>query len=180
MPIIQTHILQVSSEDDQLRLDIYLARHIPGELSRTFVKRLIDSGQVKVNDQPVKAHYKVSLRDHICVQMAQLPRDNRLAAEDIDLQVFYEDEYMMVVNKPAGMLVHPAGNRVSGTLVNALLNHCDKLSDVNTDVRPGIVHRLDEETSGLILIAKDNKTHIRLSRHFEKHKIRKRYLALVE
>jgi 23S rRNA pseudouridine1911/1915/1917 synthase len=176
------HILTVNEENHHTRLDIFLAKNIPDVPSRTFVKKLIDDGQVKVNQKSAKANYQVVTGDEIVVEVpegVELWQD--VQPEKIALDIFYEDPYFLVINKPAGMLVHPANRFSTGTLVNALLYHCKNLSDRNDGVfRPGIVHRLDRETSGLIIIAKDNRTHAILSRQFEKHKVRKKYVALVE
>ncbi len=178
---MSTQSLKVDSENSQLRLDVYLARTLPDGPSRTFVKELIDTGQVSVNHRRVKAHYKVCLQDLITVNIPEEVFDqDKVKPEHIPLKVFFEDEDLLVINKAAGMLVHPAKGCYTGTLVNALLYHCQNLSDFNTAFRPGIVHRLDRETSGLMVIAKNNKTHANLARQFEKRLVKKRYIALVE
>jgi len=176
--------LTVTDEDAGLRIDVFLAKGLVNAPSRTWVKKIIDNGQVAVNGQVVKANYKISSGDEIIVTSVEETVDENIKPEAIPLDVFYEDNAILVINKPAGMTVHPAPGVNSGTLVNALLYYCraetgKTLSDANTAVRPGIVHRLDRETSGLIVVAKDNVTHVRLAREFEKHRVHKKYVALV-
>ena len=174
-------IQTVGPEHKDLRLDVFLTQTLPHVPSRTFVKKIIDEGHVCVNEKQTKAHYKLREGDKIDVEIPdQYWRDERIDPENIPLDIFYEDEDIIVVNKPAGMLVHPAHGAYSGTLVNALLYHYQELSDLNTSVRPGIVHRLDQDTSGLILVAKNNNAHAHLARQFKDHVVKKRYIALVE
>ena len=178
---MQTHVLKVDEGNDHLRLDIFLTKILPETSSRSFIKRLIESDGVTVNGKKVKVHQKLLVNDEVCVFLPEEEVvDERIDPENIPLDILYEDETLLVVNKPSGMLVHPARGCYSGTLVNALLYHCQELSDFNTTVRPGIVHRLDQETSGLLVVAKNNTAHMNLSRQFEKHRVRKRYVALVE
>lgn len=175
------HDLIVEPENAGVRLDVFLAQAMIEAPSRTFIQNLIETGQVTVNQQQKKANYKISAGDEIHLTMPEA--DDAMAGlepQDIPLNIFYEDKCLLVINKPAGMLVHPTTGCKTGTLVNALLHHCRKLSDTNESNRPGIVHRLDRETSGLIIVAKDNKTHVALGRQFEEHQIKKRYIALVE
>ena len=172
------HALKVGEESKDLRIDVYLTKTLPEVPSRSFIQKLIESGKVFVNDRTVKPNYKVSVNDRIAVDFELLTTDD-LAAEDIPLDIFYEDDDILIVYKPAGMIVHPAQGCYTGTLVNALLHHCKSLSSINTSSRPGIVHRLDRETSGLMVVAKTNLAHARLARQFEKHTVRKRYVALV-
>lgn len=176
--------LIVKGDEAQLRIDIYLAKVLAGAPSRTWVQKIIHEGLVRVNDVVVKANYKIEPGDEIVVSRGSEETLDHVQPEAIPLDVFYEDEFLMVVNKPTGMTVHPAPGVVSGTLVNALLYYCRQetgktLSGVNKEFRPGIVHRLDRETSGLIIVAKDDRSHVRLARQFEKHRVRKKYLALV-
>lgn len=176
-----THTLQVDPDSSQLRLDVYLTRSLTDVPSRSFIKKLIEAGHVKVNGKAVKAHYKVLEGDKLNIE---IPKDflaqGDITAEDIPLDVFYEDQHLIIINKPIGMVVHPAKGNRTGTLVNALMNYSEELSDNNSSMRPGIVHRLDQDTSGLIVIAKDNIAHARLARQFQRHEVRKRYIALVE
>lgn len=178
---MSTHALKVEPEHNQIRLDIFLTQTLPERPSRSFVKKLIESQNVRINGKVFKAHYKVCEGEEVVVHIPEnLLEPSELKPENIPLDIFYEDDHLIVVNKPSGMLVHPAQGCYTGTLVNALLYYSNKLSDFNTDFRPGIVHRLDQETSGLILIAKDNIAHTKLAKQFKKRKVQKRYVALVE
>src|SRR5947209_5075551 len=162
--------------DKELRLDQYLVSMFP-EFSRSAVQAVIEGSGVVVNGRPGKASYKVRHGDVIRVTPPE-PTHPLPIAEDIPLAVLYEDEYLAVVNKPADMVVHPAKGHWSGTLVNALRFHFDHLSAVNGDYRAGIVHRLDRDTSGVILVAKEEQTHRDLSLQFEKRRVFKEYAAL--
>jgi 23S rRNA pseudouridine1911/1915/1917 synthase len=167
--------LQVTSEKG--RLDRFLAEGVP-DLSRSAAQRLIDGGQVSVNGEAAKASYKIRKGDHV---VAYLPSGDptELVAEAIPLSVVYEDSDLLVVDKPAGMVVHPAPGHSGGTLVNALLAHCPELESSDDD-RPGIVHRLDRDTSGLILVAKTEKARRALQRQFQDRLVSKAYLALLD
>ena len=170
----------VSEEDSGKRLDIFLTDTLTEIPSRTLIKKLIDNGHVKVNEEPAKAKYKVAAGDDVYVEIPHnFLTPKYVAPENIDLDVFYEDESLLIINKPIGMTVHPAKGAHSGTLVNALLNYSNQLSDVNDANRPGIVHRLDKETSGLIIVAKDNIAHTKLAKQFQQHKVQKQYVAVV-
>ena len=184
-------IFKVGEGSAQSRLDVFLTQQLPKAPSRAFIQRLIDAGQVTVNSRPVKPHYKVSAGDEVAVEILLKDRGDAVEPENIPLDIFYEDEWLLVVNKPIGMLVHPVHGHHGGTLVNALMHHCKNLSDVNLPdadeeypdpalIRPGIVHRLDRETSGLLVVAKDNAVHVKLARQFERHEVKKKYLALVK
>jgi len=177
--------IDVKEEDNKQRLDVFLAKSLSDVPSRTFVKKIIEGGNVLVNGKKVKVHHKIYLGDKIEVEIPDVDDTfEDIKPEKIELDIFYEDSAILVINKPIGMLVHPTHNCQTGTLVNAVLYYLkernETLSDINSNVRPGIVHRLDRDTSGLIIVAKDNVSHVRLSRQFEKHKIRKRYVALVK
>ncbi len=174
------YTLHVSQEDLPQRLDVFLAQNLDAVSSRTFVKQLIGEGLVTVNHKAVKPHQKVKAGDEVLVDIPALEPVADIAPQDIALDIFYEDPFLSVINKPAGMLVHPTASCREGTLVNALLHRYRDLSCVNETTRPGIVHRLDRETSGLIVVVKDNRSHIRLARQFEKHRVRKKYVALVK
>ncbi len=178
---MSTHVLKVEPPSINQRLDLFLTQNLPDAPSRSFVQKLIESGYVSVNNSIVKSKYKITEGDTISVDVPEefLAPEN-IEPENIPLNIFYEDDHLLVINKPIGMLVHPASGCNTGTLVNALLHHCQQLSDFNSPLRAGIVHRLDKETSGLIIVAKDNTTHAKLARQFQKHTIRKKYLALVE
>ena len=174
-------ILTVPQESDGARIDIFLTHAIEDIPSRTFIKKLIDGGNVIVRNKKVKANHRVSTGEEIHVELVDLPDTQaNILAEKIPLNIFYEDDDVVVINKPIGMTVHPATAKYTGTLANALKYHFDELSDNNGPDRPGIVHRLDRETSGLIVVAKNNKAHARLAKQFEDHSIRKTYVALVK
>jgi 23S rRNA pseudouridine1911/1915/1917 synthase len=159
-----------------LRLDQYLVAQFP-DYSRTLIGKAIDAGSVLINGKPAKASYKVRNGDQIRIWLPESTHEPP-AAEDIPLQALYEDEYLAIINKPYDMVVHPARGNWSGTLVNALRFHFTELSGINGDYRAGIVHRLDRDTSGVILVAKDEKTHRDLSMQFELRKVFKEYVAI--
>jgi 23S rRNA pseudouridine1911/1915/1917 synthase len=170
-----------------LRLDQYLAQALP-DISRARVQLLIEAGQVRVDGNPAKPKQKLHGGESIEIEGTPQPAPLHAVAEDIPLEILHEDQHLAVINKPAGMMVHagagtaPLGGldeRNRGTLVNALLFHFNKLSDVGGDLRPGIVHRLDKQTSGLILVAKDDSTHRKLGEMFSQRQVAKTYLALV-
>src|SRR3954470_17392767 len=160
------------------RIDAYLASRYP-DYSRSVVQKVIDAGAVLVNGVAVKASYKVRLDDRICIWLPELS-DDAASPEDIPLNVVYEDKALTVVNKPPGMVVHPAKGHWSGTLVNALQFHFPQLSGINGDYRAGIVHRLDRDTSGVIMIAKEEQTHRDLAAIFENRKIFKEYVTITQ
>ena len=166
----------VPPEEAGERLDRVLADRFP-DLSRAQLQRLIRSGAITVNDTVVRPAYRLAPGDRITVTF---PEEPTVRPEPFPLDIVYEDDHLLVVNKPAGMVVHPAARMVSGTLVNALLAHCPQVADVGGPDRAGIVHRLDRETSGLIVVAKDPETHAALQRQFKRRLVRKTYVALVE
>ena len=165
-------------EEGGERLDRVLAEHLP-DVSRAQVQRLVKSGAVTVNGSLSKPSYRVEPGDRLS---ALLPEEveEPLQAEQIPLQIVYEDEHLLAVDKPAGMVVHPGAGHSSGTLANALLAHCPQIADVGGLERSGIVHRLDKDTSGLLLVAKEQDTHAALQRQFKRRHVLKSYLALVE
>ncbi len=165
------------------RLDAYLAQAIP-DISRARVQLLIESGQVRVDGKDAKAKQKLAGGESIEIEGEPQPPPLHAVAEDIPLDILYEDQYLAVVNKPAGMMVHAGSGatddeRNRGTLVNALLFHLGKLSEVGGELRPGIVHRLDKQTSGIILVAKDDSTHRKLGAMFSERRVEKTYISLV-
>jgi 23S rRNA pseudouridine1911/1915/1917 synthase len=166
--------LQVSEEG--LRLDRYLADHLDG-LSRSAIQRLISSGQVSVNGELARPSYRVRSGDRLVV-IVPTAQETKPAAEEIPLQILYEDEALLVIDKPPGMVVHPAPGHSTGTLVNALLALHPRLAQAGGD-RPGIVHRLDRDTSGLILVATSEKMQRALQRQFQSRQVHKAYLALL-
>ncbi len=160
------------------RLDKFVAEAL-ADLSRTAVQRLIDDGDITVNGQPSKPAYKLGQGDRIAVRIPPAaPTD--VQPQAIPLDIVYEDADLLVINKAAGMVVHPAAGHNEGTLVNAVLAHCPDLAGVGGQVRPGIVHRLDKDTSGLIVVAKHDAAHHALQRQFKARTVSKVYLALVE
>lgn len=161
----------------KIRIDVYLTRQVENA-TRNKVQQAIVAGSVLVNGKKVKSSYSVAPSDIIEVALPRPPIPKAIA-EHIPLHIVYEDDHLLVVDKPAGMVTHPAYGNYTGTLVNALLYHCNHLSTVNTDLRPGIVHRLDKDTSGLMVVAKTDRAHRHLARQFEKRTIEREYWALV-
>lgn len=162
-----------------IRIDKFLVDRLPN-VTRTKIQDGIKLGFVKVHDQIVKANYKVRSEDVITVSLPQPPRDTKVVAENIPLDIVYEDEFLLVVNKPAGMVVHPAHNNWTGTLVNALTYHFQNLPTMpNNEGRPGLVHRIDKGTSGLLVIAKTETAMNGLTKQFFDHTIKRKYYALV-
>lgn len=162
--------------DERVRIDKYLIDKTG--YSRSKIQKMIGSGAILVNGDEVKNSYNLSIGDEVDID------DNYeevidIVAEDIDLDILYEDDYLLVVNKPSGMVVHPANGNYSGTLVNALMYHCNKLSHINGDVRPGIVHRIDKDTSGLLLVAKNDEVHQDLAKQISEKSVLRKYIALV-
>lgn len=160
------------------RIDKYLVSRLQ-DYSRSSIQKLIKEEAVKVNNNAVKNNYEIKLNDAISIQLPE-KSDDHITPEDIPLDVIYEDEYLMVLNKSPDMVVHPACGHASGTLVNALAFHCNNLSALNGPLRPGIVHRLDRDTSGAILVVKDEKVHKHLALQFEERTVKKEYLAVVK
>ena len=167
----------IVESEEQKRIDAYISENT--EYSRTAVQRLIEEEKITVNGKKEKASYKVQNGDIIEIE-EEPAREIKLKAQDIPLQILYEDKDIIVVNKPKGMVVHPANGNPDGTLVNAIMSICkDSLSGIGGEIRPGIVHRLDKNTSGAIIIAKNDKAHINLSEQLKNHEIKKTYIALV-
>ena len=167
----------IVKEENNIRIDIYLANK--KGVSRETIKRWIEEKNVLVNGQSTKPSYKVQENDKISVKPEQV-KEISLEAQDIPIEVLYEDNDILVVNKPKGMVVHPANGNPDGTLVNAVMAICkDSLSGIGGEIRPGIVHRLDKDTSGAIIIAKNDKAHMILSDMLKNHEIEKTYIALV-
>ena len=164
-------------DSDNIRIDKYLIDKL--NISRSKVQKLIDNNKVLVNDKIVKASYVVKYDDVINVDN-NLFEETKVEAENIELDIVYEDEYLLVVNKVSGMVVHPAPGNYSKTLVNALMYHCNNnLSSVNGEVRPGIVHRIDADTSGLLLVAKNDEVHNDLAKQISEKTVKREYVALV-
>jgi len=179
--IMDTETYKILIEDagvDQ-RMDIYLSKNFPKPTSRTFVQRLIKAGHIKVNGVRADNHYRLKKGDVLDIALPQPIQDSDIMPEDIPLDIVFEDEDVIIVNKKSGMVVHPASGVYSGTLVNALLHHCGKLSNVNLPTRPGVVHRLDKDVSGLLVVAKNDFAHRELAKQFKNRTITRKYLALV-
>ncbi|MCZ6634102.1 MAG: RluA family pseudouridine synthase [bacterium] len=169
--------MAILPEHEGQRLDRLLAILLP-EFSRSRLQKLIGDGQIRVNGRSVRSSYKVTRGEQVLIEVPP-PEPVAIGPEEIPLDVFFEDEHLLVVNKPVGMMVHPAGSVQSGTLVNALLAHCDQLSGINGQLRPGIVHRLDKDTSGLLMVAKDEVSHRGLAGQLEKRTVLRQYRAVV-
>lgn len=165
-------------ESDSKRIDAYLSEKLE-DTSRVAIQRLVTNGKVLVNGKTVKASYKVQAGDKIEVE-EEVPVEISLKAQNIPLDIIYEDKDIIVVNKPKGMVVHPANGNPDGTLVNAIMAICkDSLSGIGGEIRPGIVHRLDKDTSGLLIVAKNDKAHINMSEQIKNREVKKIYIALV-
>lgn len=174
---IKKIIFKVASQEGGRRLDVFLAQEETG-LSRSQVKNVVEEGDILVNGATPKVSQK--LKEGDVIELTLKPAKDAVAiAQDIPLDIIYEDDAIIVVNKPAGMVVHPAPGNPDQTLVNALLFHCNNLSGIGGVIRPGIVHRLDKGTSGLIVAAKTDEAHRKLAEQFEKHEVQKTYNALV-
>ena len=170
-------LLTVTPEYSGKRLDAFVSVHT--DYSRTSVQILLDSGDITVNGKEVSKSYKVKEGDTVTI-VVHPPKEVSYEGENIPLDIYYEDDDLLVVNKPKGMVVHPANGNESGTLVNALLYHCkDSLSGINGEIRPGIVHRIDKDTSGLLVVAKNDFAHEHLARQFKEHSITRVYNAIV-
>lgn len=167
----------VAKEEALRRLDVFLSERIKEGCSRTFIKQLILSRGVMVNKAYVKPHYKVNAGDSIRVVLPERS-PAEIIPQRIELKIIYEDDDIMVIDKPSGLTVHPGAGRSSGTLVNALAAYTRNLSSINPE-RPGIVHRLDKDTSGLMVLAKNNAAHLNLAKQFSRHTVKKKYAALV-
>ena len=176
MPDNETLTLEVNEAEAGVRLDAFLAVRIDG-WSRARLQRLIESGDVLVNSKLAKASYKIAAKDEIEVELTPAPASN-FTPENIPLEIVFEDDHVIVINKPAGLVVHPAAGIQSGTLANALAYHFQQLANAGS-IRPGIVHRLDKDTSGLLVAAKTESAHESLSDQFRAREVFKSYIALV-
>jgi 23S rRNA pseudouridine1911/1915/1917 synthase len=170
-------VITVPDDSDGLRLDRFLVSVLPGQ-SRSQIQRLIKDGHVQVAGRPAKANQPVKTGQLVAVDLPE-PEEATPAAEALPLGIVYQDRDVIVVDKPAGMVVHPAAGHASGTLVNALLHHVADLSGIGGEKRPGIVHRLDRGTSGLMVVAKHDRAHEALARQFRDREVEKEYVALV-
>ncbi len=165
------------NEDEALRIDKYINEKMP-ELSRSYIQHLIEEGRITVNDKSIKSNYKCKCNDKITI-LYEEPKELDVIPEDIELDIVYEDSSIIVVNKPKNMVVHPAAGHENGTLVNALLFHCkDSLSTINGVIRPGIVHRIDRDTTGLLVVCKNDNAHKKLAEQLKVHSITRKYHAI--
>ena len=168
----------IVENEEGLRLDAFISKK-DMELSRTTVQRLLEEEKITVNGNIQKASYKVKNTDKIEIEV-ELPKEVSLEAQDIPIEIIYEDKNIIVVNKPKGLVVHPANGNPDGTLVNAIMAICkDSLSGIGGERRPGIVHRLDKNTSGLLIVAKNDKAHINMCEQIKNRQVKKTYIALV-
>ena len=169
---------KIGEENVNCRID-KLIPILNKNITRAMAQKLLEDENILVNGSKIKSSYKVKLDDEICMQIPE-PKETEIIAENIPLEVLYEDDDIIAINKPKGMVVHPANGNYTGTLVNALLYRCkDSLSGIGGQIRPGIVHRLDKDTSGVIIVAKNDKAHLNLSEQIKNHKVKKTYIALV-
>lgn len=165
-------------EEQQMRLDKYLSEQFP-EQTRSYLQKLIKEGQVRVNGKSVKSGYQLSIGDEVSVSIPE-PKELDVEPQKMDLDIIYEDEDVILVNKPKGMVVHPAPGHTTDTLVNGLLYHCkDHLSGINGVARPGIVHRIDRDTTGILIVCKNDMSHNSIAAQLKEHSINRRYRALV-
>ena len=170
--------IQVKAINEKIRLDAYISKEIE-DLSRSMIQKLLEDNKINVNGKIEKPSYKVQEGDIIEVSIEE-PKEVKIEAQDIPLDIIYEDNDILVVNKQKGLVVHPANGNPDGTLVNAIMAHCkDSLSGIGGELRPGIVHRLDKDTSGLLIIAKNDKAHIQVSEQIKNREVKKTYIALV-
>lgn len=167
--------MKIVVNEDNIRIDKYLSENT--EYSRSTIQKMIDNGNITVNNKPTKSSYKLELNDIITIDN-NFKEETDILPENIKLDIVYEDDDLMIINKPSGLVVHPGAGNYDNTLVNGLLNYTNNLSSVD-DVRPGIVHRLDKDTSGLMVVAKNNKCHELLSEMFKNHEVKRTYYALV-
>lgn len=168
----------VSQEEKGKRLDTYIPS-VDTDITRTSAQRLIEDGNILVNGKNTKVSYKIQENDKISVEIPE-PKQIELKAQNIPIEIIYEDSDIIVVNKPKGMVVHPANGNPDGTLVNAIMAICkDSLSGIGGEIRPGIVHRIDKDTSGLLIVAKNDNAHVKMSEQIKNHEVKKTYIALV-
>ncbi|MHB1042554.1 MAG: RluA family pseudouridine synthase [Eubacteriales bacterium] len=173
--MIGVNLFDVEEQDAGKRLDVFLTAE--AGLSRSHVQRLIDTGMAAVNGDTARSSYRLKPGDRVILRVPE-PEGMKVEAEPVPLDIYYEDGDVIVINKPRGMVTHPAEGNYTGTLVNALLCHCGDLSGINGVLRPGVVHRLDKDTSGLIMVAKNDRAHLALAAQLKDRQVVRRYLAL--
>ena len=169
--------MKITVEENTTRIDKYLTSFL--DESRSSIDKMIEAGFIKVNGNLVNTHYVPKTGDEITVE-GGFKEDVDIKPEKMDLDIIYEDDDVLVINKPSGLVVHPGAGNTNGTLVNGLMAHTEELSDINGEVRPGIVHRIDKDTTGLMIVAKNNKAHEILSDALSRHEIKRDYLAIIK
>ena len=169
--------MKITVEENTTRIDKYLTSFL--DESRSSIDKMIEAGFIKVNGDEVNTHYVPKTGDEITVE-GGFKEEVDIKPEKMDLDIIYEDDDVLVINKPSGLVVHPGAGNQNGTLVNGLMAHTEDLSDINGEVRPGIVHRIDKDTTGLMIVAKNNKAHEALSDALSRHEIKRDYLAIVK
>ena len=178
----RSHVKEVTLEikrvGESKRIDRYISSRFP-DFSRTYIQKLVKEGAIVVNGSVVKSSYFIKIGDVISATVP-VPEETKITPEDIPLNIIYEDDYLMLINKPYDMVVHPAGGHPSGTLVNAVTFYCQNLSQINGPLKAGIVHRLDRDTSGVMLVIKSDAVHSHIAMQFEKRLVKKEYFAVVE
>lgn len=175
---MEEKVYKVNGELVGIRLDKAISMK-DSSISRASVQRLIDEENILVNGKKTKASYKLSLNDEVTIKKEE-PKELEIKAQDIPLDIVYEDKDIIVINKQKGLVVHPGNGNPDGTLVNAIMNYCkDSLSGIGGAIRPGIVHRIDKDTSGLLIVAKNDEAHINMSEQIKNHEVKKTYIALV-
>ena len=176
--ILETKKIIVNGNEKGTRIDKFLNEKI-ADLSRARIQKIIEEGNVFVNESVAKASYKVNTNDCIIVKIEEA-KEIDLEAQDIPLDIIFENNDYLIINKQKGLVVHPGNGNLDGTLVNAIMAHCkDSLSGIGGEIRPGIVHRIDKDTSGVIIVAKNDKAHINISEQIKNHEVKKTYVALV-
>lgn len=175
---MESREIVISDDLKDIRLDKYLS-NIFEDKSRSYLQKLIENGNITINGKMKKSNYKLKANDKVLIVIPELEK-LIVEPEDIKLNIVYEDRDVIVVNKPQGMVVHPAPGNYSKTLVNALLYHCKDLSGINGVIRPGIVHRIDKDTSGILVVAKNDNAHMSLAHQLKEHSMKREYIALVE
>ena len=175
---MQVYEFLAGEESKDLRLDVFLKQNIE-EISRTYIQKLIKDGYANVNGTVPKTNYKVNAGDKVCLHVPETEEPD-IVAQEMPLDILYEDDDVILINKPKGMVVHPAAGHYTGTLVNGLMHHCkDNLSGINGVLRPGIVHRIDMDTTGILIACKNDVAHQKISEQLKEHSITRRYRALV-
>lgn len=171
-------MIKIVVDEANVRIDKYLASKL--DYSREYIGKLIDAKLVLVNGKVIKASYKINLNEEIIIHDEEFKAEEDILPVKMDLNIVYEDEYLMVINKPSGLVVHPGNGNYNNTLVNGLMYYTKNLSDIGGEFRPGIVHRIDKDTSGLLLIAKTNQVHEILADDFKNKRIKREYIALLD